>query len=213
MAKDLHLRIGDRILLTTTQSKEKVRAEVVGLFSNEFIIAHLPMTPGLREKFQQGVTVAVRYIYSGKIIGFASSVLRLILKPKPLLFLEFPMMLEKVDLRSEERYDCNIPCIVQTKFERLEMTISDLSRGGCRITCDTTANKECVRADKFELGEVVVLMFAIDNNEGMTLSGKIKNRVRKGNTYVFGISYTKLSSDTYDSLDRYITKRLKRKKR
>jgi c-di-GMP-binding flagellar brake protein YcgR len=212
MAKDLHLRVGDRVLITPKGSKDKVRAELVGLYSNEFLIVFIPPAPGTRGKFEEGVGIQVRYLHSGKIIGFESSVLKFINKPRPLLFLEFPLMLEKMDLRSEERYECSIPCIVQTKFERIEATIIDISRGGCRFTCDGSENKQCVMADRFELDEMVVMMFAIENNEGMTLSGKIKNRSKENQAISFGLSYTKLSSDMYEKLDAYIERKLAGKK-
>lgn len=213
MAKDLHLRIGDRVLLTPGGSKDKIRAEVVGLFSNEFIIAHVPLTPGVKNLLAEDASLVVRYIYSGKIFGFSSRVLRLIVKPKPLLFLEFPMMLEKYDLRSEERFECSIPCILQTKFERVEATIADLSRGGCRVTCDTVADKDCVRVENFKVDDIVVLMFSVKESEGVTLSGKVKNRTKNGTVYNIGISYTKLSSDMYERLDAFITRRLAGMKR
>jgi hypothetical protein len=208
MAKDLHLRIGDRVLLSPGDSKDNIRAEVVGLYSNEFIIAHVPLTPGVKAMMTEGAGLVVRYIHAGKIFGFKSSVLRLIAKPKPLLFFEFPMMLEKYDLRKEERYGCSIPCIVQTKYERVEAAIGDLSRGGCRVTCDTTADKDCSRVENFKVGDIVVLMFSVVESEGVTLSGKIKNKSKDGTVYNFGISYTKLSSDMYERLDNIISKRL-----
>lgn len=208
MAGDLRLELGDKVLLTLEGSKDRIRAEIVGRIEKEFLIAHLAPSPGIREKFYQGAPLLVRFLDEGMIIGFKSCVINFILRPRPLLILEYPMMIDKVSLRNDERFECSIPCVMQTKFERVEAVIIDLSRGGCKISCDAAENKDCTRLENSEVGEMIVLMFEADNEGTITLSGKIKNKAREGLAQVFGVSYTKLSNDIFDKLDSFISRRL-----
>lgn len=200
-ASELDVGLGTRMLLRTGGVSADIKSELIGVARNEFLIVKAPLIPGMRSLFTGGEAVVVRYLAEGTIFGFHSTMLLSQLKPVPLLFLEYPYQVEKIELRKEKRAQCTLPGKVHCKSGIFSGIIVDLSGGGAKL--DLTLDE--VDAALLRPNDLVVLEFVLFQPEKpVLLSCEIKNMTAAKNHYVLGLQFQDMEDATRKELEDYI---------
>ncbi len=114
----------------------RFKCRYLGMKPDHFLILQMPGTPGLREKLISRCNLIFRFLISGKIYGFHSTVLGHTLRPAPLLFVSFPNSFETLNLRKSERIDTFIECEAEINDQIVRGVMLDLSIEGCRISIE-----------------------------------------------------------------------------
>jgi len=101
----------------------KIRLEIAGVIAplesrmvgmeNDFIIVTAPPNPQgvLDHKLFQGNELVVRYLSRGTVYSFQTKMHSVITSPIPLLFLMYPKIVQRNELRGRERISCMIPAL------------------------------------------------------------------------------------------------------
>lgn len=200
-ASELDVGLGTRMLLRTGGLKADIKSELIGVSRNEFLIVKAPVIPGMRTLFAGGENVVVRYLSEGTIFGFHSTMLQSQLKPVPLLFLEYPYQVEKIELRKEKRTQCALPSKVHSKDGIYPAVTVDLSIGGAKL--DLTL--DALDAEQLCLNEMVILEFVLFQSEKpVLLSCQIKNISAVKQRYTLGLQFDKLDEEARMELQEYI---------
>ena len=111
------------------------------------------------------------------------------MKPVPLLFLEYPYQVEKIELRKEKRAQCSLPCKLHGKEGILPAIIEDLSCGGAKL--DMTLGKDGLVS--FEVDEMVILDFILFQlDKPVLLSCQIKNITAVKQRCTLGLQFSEM---------------------
>lgn len=121
----------------------KLASSVVGFVKGKFLVTSIPLASGvnrqqLLQHLYNGNGVTVRYLRDGSVMGFKSVILQVLFSPFPLLFLEYPLRVESVNLRKFPRINCFFPAMAHIKEERRASFISNVSQAGCCLFIDRT---------------------------------------------------------------------------
>ncbi|MFZ5586210.1 MAG: flagellar brake protein [Thermodesulfobacteriota bacterium] len=105
----LQAELGTPILLSLDGVESHLKSILVGMDPGAFIVIRAPKAAGLESKYYEGNQGIVRYLWAGTVFSFQSSVLGHVNQPFPLLFLSYPRVVSRADLRREPRFDCYLP--------------------------------------------------------------------------------------------------------
>jgi hypothetical protein len=95
----------------------------------------------IQHKLFDGVELVVRYFYQGTIYAFQTRLFSHVQKPVKLLFIEYPKLVQKSELRRERRSFCFIPAVVFSGEFENQATIVDIAKSGCSFTVSGKNNK------------------------------------------------------------------------
>ncbi len=133
---DVQIPIGLVLQAQLSTGDPRFKCRYLGMKPGEFLILQMPGVPGLREKLISRCNLILRFLISGKIYGFRSTVLSHTLRPAPLLFISFPSALETVNLRKSERIETFIECEAEIDDQIVRGVVLDLSAEGCKISIE-----------------------------------------------------------------------------
>jgi len=202
VSRGKHFRIG---LGTTVQIQFSgvqggIMAQMVGMKPDNYLIVHItPETAGLVKTEDKAI---VRYVYSGTVYGFSSSVLSIISTPAPIVFLEYPEAFEFINLRKMDRLDCLLPCTARIGEVDYKGVILDISPGGCRVSIDLLNEIELPRG---QIGEEVALRFEMVGITGVqNILAVVRNIRQDSKKYEFGMQFHSSDLDLKDGIERYV---------
>ncbi len=129
---------GLEVFIEREMGSQKLRAKtrLIGLKPGKFLIFDMPLFDGTSAFTVSGEPCVVRFVDEGRVVGFTSRVIQIHYDPAPLLFLEFPPDVEKINLRAKPRLRTSIPSTVRGPgLGELAApgVLMDLSEGGARI--------------------------------------------------------------------------------
>ncbi|MBF0566014.1 MAG: flagellar brake protein [Nitrospirae bacterium] len=205
MDNRLKLEINTKLQISLDGLDVKINSEFVGMAGDQCIIATFPDT-GLPETLDktliQGTHTIVRYVYDGKVFGFESELLGSITTPVRLLFINYPKVIEKIDLRRQERLSCLLPAKLKVEYNAISGTIIDLSKAGCGFkTKIENVYDEKILLERDDI-ELEFLLPGIEDSH--LISVNIKNYAKRGNFAFIGIQFTKIREKTKRYLDTFI---------
>lgn len=128
----MELAVGSR-MIAEFSTKERMNCQFVGASPNEFVVLKVPMVPGIRERFAEGVFIQFRYLNDGKIIGFGADILKYQASPASLVFLSYPTEFSEYNLRNEGRVECLFPTTIAVSGTTCQGNIVDINTNGCRF--------------------------------------------------------------------------------
>ena len=157
-------------------------------------------------ELSEGHSVIGSFFASGTMVRFEASITAYLKKPAWLLFVRYPSSLEKIrDLRSSNRVECSIPCILVTLFNLHQYTgwITDINAGGCQclLTSFSRSQAEMLNSEK-----KVLLEFDLTGNHGRKrLSGEVLNLRRDGANISLGVRFSEVNDEAaLEELNKYI---------
>jgi hypothetical protein len=172
----------------------------------EFLIVRLPWIPGLRNRLLPESVMTVRFVASGELYGFQSTVITHTAKPGLILFLTYPDVVEKIPLREHKRVQCAMPVYFQSRRGACQAIIADLSRGGCRLALDVSGQAELRQTT---VGDEIVLRgaFTADGKQQSVIC-HVRTVDMTPNKMTLGISFTEGEQVFWDSLDAFFVSSL-----
>jgi c-di-GMP-binding flagellar brake protein YcgR len=200
--KILNIGLGTPMQIQLGGMDGPFKSSLVGMVREKFVMIQLPMMTGILNKLHDGNRVTARYLYSGSIYGFHSTVLAFITKPAPLLFLTYPKIVEILDLRQCKRVDCFFPVNAKIQEKEYKGLILDISTGGCKLSLDISGN---ILIPHMEVEESIDLSFQlIGSSTPQTVLGKVRTTSRDQGKVVVGIQFDALDSEMVKSIEALI---------
>lgn len=145
----MDIDLGSRMIIEFA-NKDRMNCQFIGLLKDEFLLIKVPLTPGIKDRMAEGVSLYCRYLKAGKIISFRADVLRHQVAPVSLAFLSYPSVMQEHNLRKEGRVECNLPTKLAVGGRASTGRIVDINTGGCRFVFDEgseIATKEGISAN------------------------------------------------------------------
>ncbi len=161
LAWDVQIPIGLVLQAQLSNGDPRFRCRYLGMKPGDYLILQMPGIPGLREKLISRCNLILRFLISGKIYGFRSTVLGHTLRPAPMLFISYPNSLETLNLRKSERIETFIECEAEINDQIVRGVVLDLSSDGCRISIEhlSLAHTQLLQPET-----VLQLRFSLGNN-------------------------------------------------
>lgn len=165
-----------------------LQSTIVGLENNKYIIIKAPEPfQRVEHKLFKGNELIVRYITDGTVYAFQSKVMEIITKPVPLLFVEYPRIIQHHELRIQKRLHCHIPVRAILGDQENIGCILDLAVSGCRCLMRAATNKKLLLCD---LDNRLDLKCIIPGSkEIITLTGIVKNLKRTRKELDIGLNF------------------------
>ena len=161
----------------------------VGQKEDRFMVVTPPSNFSSHEKkLVQAKIIMVSYLYEGDIYEFTSKVLEIKHDPLRLILLQYPVAVEKKELRAQKRISCFISAKMETKTETQDGIIKDISKSGCRCFFETSKKLE----KELQIDDHISLSFGFPGiSDEQEILGKIKD-IRKEETQLdVGIKFEK----------------------
>jgi hypothetical protein len=165
-----------------------LQSTIVGLENNKYIIIKAPEPfQRVEHKLFKGNDLIVRYLSDGTVYAFQTKVMETIVKPLPLLFLEYPSIIQHHELRVQKRLNCHIPVRAILGEQENIGCILDLAVSGCRCLLRATKNKSLLVCDLDNRLELKCIIPG--SKEIITLTGTVKNLKRTRKEIDLGINF------------------------
>jgi c-di-GMP-binding flagellar brake protein YcgR len=188
---DIIIETGAEISLAAEDLGFSGKCTFVGQRSDEYIVVTPPPDFSLFEnKLLQADRILVRYLSDGDIFEFTSRILETKHDPLMLLVLQYPISVEKKELRSQKRIRCFISAKMEVNNKSQDGIIKDISKFGCRCIFETSNGLEkALRIDdNISLGFGFPGIF--DRQE---ILGKIKDIRKKESRLDVGIEFASIA--------------------
>ena len=194
--RPLHLTACDRLF----------KGYLVGFKPPEYLVIEVPRSTEIDAALTKCNAIAGSFFVSGAVVRFESSITAYLKRPAWLLFVRYPPSLEKIhDLRSSNRVECSIPCILVTLFNlRLYSgLIVDINAGGCKCLSTSISPSQ---AEMFTSEKKVLLEFDLTGSKGRKrLSGEVLNVKRDGAKTSLGVKFNgEEDKSTLKELEDYV---------
>ncbi|MBN1932776.1 MAG: flagellar brake protein [Desulfobacterales bacterium] len=175
---------------------------LVGLVPQEYLIIRMPSFFLDQIQLHEGKHLTVQYQSLGKIYGFSSNIIALVVKPYPLIFLSYPETVDSLLRRKNPRVSCYIPAIANLDKTELKGVISDISRNGCKFTIKVPS---ILQLQQILVVNDVKLSFPLYGMQGMqNFQGKVRNTTQERERIAWGIEFEKLDTEISNSIEAYI---------
>ncbi len=203
---ELAIPLGTRLMVDVEGVGERLESRLVGSDQENFLLITTPVSESsdyIRDQYYLGRVIVGRFLSSGRVQGFRCQVRQALSRPSRLLFLSFPTSIEKVDLRSSQRFAALCPALLQEGSEKHSCILLDISRGGCciraRIPEDSALHQE-------EDHPPVTLHLSLPGApQALSLPGQIRECKQTSNQMVeAGICFAKVSSEDSKILGEYL---------
>lgn len=173
------------VVLQFPRDGAKYSSRVVGVEPYRYIIAKMPLAPGIRAMVSPGQGLTLKAECDGIIYGFDTEILHTILKPAALLILAYPMSTEKIELRRHKRLSCLLPVRLENPFAHTLAFMVDISLGGCRLVVDKNDTDGILN---IMAGDAVTI-HSLQEIFGQGLQATIANTAQKNHKAFLGAAF------------------------
>lgn len=169
------------------QFSEKIKTLFVGRQLNSALLFQIPTSiyPDTKKILREGTPLAVRGISNqgeGAVLGFRTTVLRHYSPPNPMVALSIPETMQVRQLRSEPRFELDIPMTIDIDNYSFSGNITDISCSGCGVLCE---NHHFLEKDK----EIQIRINKLNNGKEYLLQGLIRNVREKNDSCILGVYF------------------------
>ncbi len=201
----LDIRIGENANIELLGSGERMWGEVVGMKTGRFIALWVPAlkVEKTRRTFLGEGMVAVRCLAGGRdLVGFKTTASQLLQDPYPLLFLDYPDKIERVNLRKAKRVEARIESTIFREAAEISGTIVDISAGGAKV-----AVRDMRALAQGELGvdsECVVLFKLAEDSEEHCITSMVRNVTKTERDALIGFKFVSYPGDALVEIERFV---------
>lgn len=128
---NLNRLCGQQVSITFGSGDKQYFCFCWGVCRGKFVMTQVPVDTEIQGKLLTGTSAVIRFVESGMVCGFKTRIHKLITLPFRLIFFDYPVSIDKVNLRSSKRVPIFLQAEIQWKDETYEGAIRDLSEGGC----------------------------------------------------------------------------------
>jgi hypothetical protein len=190
------IELGANLLIQLPDDTTRLKATLVGMKLDEYLIIQMPAIPGITSRLQKGVDIVKRYVMNGCVYGFVSSILSTISSPALICFTAYPEYVEMVNMRKEKRLDCFFPASSKVNELVLNGAIVDICSEGCRLVLDDESSSSYIKSGR--VGDrIAILTSAIGNSP---TSGEIKAVQNEMGRVGLGIQFIGLEDTTRNNI-------------
>jgi len=188
LGRRIAVEIGVPIKVELEGIEISLQSSIVGLENDKYIIIKAPEPfSRIGHKLCKGTSLIIRYITDGTVYAFQTNIIEIINKPLSLLFVEYPKIIQRHDLREQRRINCHIPVHLSANSVENIGCIIDIATSGCRCLVSGAKNPSLISCD---LDELITLKCIIPGTKDVTtLQGKIKNLKRTRKEIDIGINF------------------------
>jgi hypothetical protein len=199
--RPLHLTACDRVF----------RGHFVGFKQSEYLVIEVPRSTEIDAGLGEGHSVVGSFFASGIVVRFESTITAYLKRPAWILFVRYPSSVEEIShLRSSNRVECSIPCILVTLFNLKQYTglIVDINTGGCKCFLTSVSLSQ---AEMFNSEKKVLLEFDLTAARGKKrLFGEVSNIKREGPKISLGVRFCDNDDEaTLKELEEYVLNQMK----
>jgi hypothetical protein len=166
------------------------RSRLVGMEPGNFLIIQTPPIANLGTKLYQKNHGIVRYLFSGRVYAFRTTLLSLIKEPYRLSILTYPTAIENVNLRKHERIPSLITAKMSAKGQLHEGIISDISNGGCSFEFKKSGQRAFPELQI--LDEVVISMLLKETSDATVFNATVRSVRMDNENMMAGIQFTQM---------------------
>ncbi len=194
VGRRLDVDLGTKLLLQVDGVDSYLKTTLNGMEGDTFLMVRTPRLSGVRSKLKPGNKVIVRYLAGGSAYGFQSKILGHISEPFPLMFLSYPDIVSRNDLRKHHRVETRFSAEIHLDQKKLPVVVEDLSLGGCRIKAKRLFQSLTVGSRFFlscNLPELEPLKH---------IEVKVRNRQEEAGRTCLGLQFMELGKDQKHAL-------------
>lgn len=187
----LEIELGDRMLLKVDAIEGFLKTDLVGMVDNHYLIVDMPKGgPAVKNKFFEGNMVLVRYLHKGAIFAFQSHVLGIVDKPIRLVFLSFPAIVSKQELRQEARIECYLNAAIDIGGTVLNGAVLDISPSGCRFGAKNPKKIKLENGQNIDIGVKLG-----EGEKARRIKGIIRSADNSGRMIMLGIQFIDIDDE------------------
>lgn len=199
----LNIELGSQLLIQVEGIEKSFKSNLIGLMPQEFLIIGMPEAHPICD-LQTEKNLFVNYLSLGNAYEFNSSILGIISKPFPLVFLSYPERVQKIDIRKNSRVNCYIPAIANLKKTELKGVISDISRTGCRFIIKVPP---ILQLQQILVVDEIKISFPLSGVKDVyEFQGIVRNTTQDKERIAWGIEFEKLDTEVSNRIEDYISK-------
>ena len=120
-------------------SEMRLKAQVLGAVPGAYIVLREVPSGGRSNNHlsaispRVGDTLLVRFLHEGVVFGFRAGVARIVMEPEYLLFISYPVRVERFSVRQQRRWVCGVPCAIISDEKADHVLMTDVNESGCGI--------------------------------------------------------------------------------
>ncbi len=197
---NLFFEAGTQVQLELEGVPGRVKGYLLGQFPQEYLIFHSRQIADIKRLLFEDQRVVCRYMHSGKVYGFKSTVVgHHFQRPFKLVFVKCPEVVENLNLRTSTRMDCRLPAELTVGMDRYQGIITDISEAGCRFR-----SKQRI-LDGLRLGEEVRLSCSFPGiADRQELRATCRNSSVNGDFTEFGLQFETMEKDREEAVEQYL---------
>ena len=165
-----------------------LQSSIVGLENEKYLILKAPEPFNrIEHKLFPGNEMIVRYLSDGTVYAFQTKMIATIAKPVPLVFIEYPKIIQHHDLREQKRVSCHIPTRVIIGESENIGCIVDIAKAGCRCIVQRGKNPYL---NPYDLDDPITLKCIFPGSKDMiTVPGTVKNVKKTKRDIDLGVAF------------------------
>lgn len=183
----------------------RLRSIFVGMERGRFIVVRTPTMSelgGIEVKLFGGNRVVVRFVYSGTVFGFETSIIEAVSSPFRLLYLAYPKVVNERNIRSNRRVNTTLPAKLGSGENTCDGTVTDISITGCQFETRTGRIPDSLGA---RVGSDIDITLQLPGVAGeFQITGQIKNIRKEGKNTELGVAFGDLEENVQLAIDEYV---------
>ncbi len=200
---NLDIAVGEKLMLEIVCPTARFWTEFLGMRREEYLILAMPSKAELRECLFAEQAVTARYLHRGyHVCGFQTYVVGSVKKPYPMFFLAFPLRIEVINLRHDERVTCFLQSSIFIDGQEHAGFMTNLSVSGARFAVEAGpgSSPPKLSAD----AEAFCLFKMTGSDEELYIRGLVKSPTRSGRFLEFGFRFEELDDKARLSIQSYV---------
>lgn len=197
-----HIFVGTQLQLEIEGVSTRQKSVLVGMVSDKCLIVEASFANNIKNRLFQGNKIVVRFIYEGTVFGFESELIKAIFDPIKLLFISYPKIIARHELRSQKRFESFLPSDLSIKNKNYRGVILDINERGCR--CLVTPLQDG-NLPNVMISQGLTIKFQLPGVEDkVEISGIVKNFKRDINELHLGIQFDNISQIVQNKINQYV---------
>lgn len=199
----LDISPGKEVILRIPGHDHSYRGTIIGLDPYDYIIAKVRLPSSLRKSLKLGGEVVLKYVNQGTIYGFKAHVHNAISSPAPLIFFDYPDIIEKIPLRRTPRTKSNIDGILHTTDDEIECMIVNVSETGCKISTHA-GTKGAIK--NTQVDDALIVAMNLGSLGELKVAVAVKNIQQEKGIISFGCMFLDISDNEMQAIQKYLDK-------
>lgn len=199
----MSVSVGKEVVVRVPGVPHSYRGRVVGFDPCEYIIVSIRLPSKVRRELAGGGQVVLKYIHRGTVYGFRTHAMNAIRTPAPLVFVEYPSVIEKIELRRETRSEVKIDGELHANNIAHECLVVNLSTTGCKISARATT-KDPLSATRVD--DTMVVAFSLGAEGLLKLPLAVRNIKRERGILTLGAMFLDLNSNEEKAIGKHLEK-------